>query len=72
MKKQWIVLLVFIIVMSLVGCGVPNPKTTSGAKPASNSGDGVAEITVAGNGGKIERAIREVIVPKFEKNTELR
>ncbi|QNU21642.1 polyamine ABC transporter substrate-binding protein [Geobacillus thermoleovorans] len=67
MKKQWIVLLVFIIVMSLVGCGVPNPKTTSGAKPASNSGDGVAEITVAGNGGKIERAIREVIVPKFEK-----
>jgi putative spermidine/putrescine transport system substrate-binding protein len=65
--KRWILIGLVMVMATLAGCGVPNAKPPGEAKPANKSSDKVTEITVAGNGGKIEKAIREVIAPKFEE-----
>lgn len=70
---------VFTVVFFLSACGAPQPAkpgegassapgdTASGGAPGS-SGEGTS-ITVAANGGKIERAIRDMIAPRFKEQT---
>lgn len=64
---------IFIVLMltALAGCAsAPTPqKPGEGAK--SDEG-GAKELTVAGNGGVIERTIRDVIAPKYEKETGIK
>ncbi|RDE18688.1 ABC transporter substrate-binding protein [Parageobacillus thermoglucosidasius] len=65
--KRWMMTGFLMLIMALAGCGVPDAKPPGESKPAGKPSDNAAEITVAGNGGKIEKAIREVIAPKFEE-----
>jgi putative spermidine/putrescine transport system substrate-binding protein len=68
--------------IALTGCGVPTAKPP-GAAPAANSSSASSsgantstgeakEITVAGNGGKIEKAIRDIVAPKFTEKTGIK
>jgi len=54
----------------LAGCGVPTAQKTGDA-PAGNApaAEGAKQLTIAGNGGKIEKAIRDEIAPKFKEKT---
>ncbi|MBP3040771.1 polyamine ABC transporter substrate-binding protein [Bacillaceae bacterium Marseille-Q3522] len=70
MKKIFIISLIAVIA-ALSGCGVPDAKTP-GDPSQTSSNNKTAEITIAGNGGKIERAIREVIAPKFTEETGIK
>jgi putative spermidine/putrescine transport system substrate-binding protein len=68
--KKFVGLLIVLMLMALVACGAPNPQNKGGSKSASSEDKGGAKsITISGNGGKIEKAIRDVIAPKFEKET---
>ncbi|MFM1653913.1 polyamine ABC transporter substrate-binding protein [Brevibacillus sp. B_LB10_24] len=75
MKK---ILSTFLILgmIALTGCGVPAAKPpgsseTSNPPAASSSGE-AKEITVAGNGGNIEKTIRDVVAPKFTEKTGIK
>lgn len=65
--KRWISIGLAFALAILAGCGVPNAKPPGDAKPSNTSSGSETEITVAANGGKIEKAIREVIGPKFKE-----
>jgi putative spermidine/putrescine transport system substrate-binding protein len=68
MKKMFSVM-VLLMVMFLTACGVPNPSkeasNESGSK--SDSQTETKEITIAANGGKIEKLIRDELGPKFKE-----
>ncbi|TDG00368.1 ABC transporter substrate-binding protein [Paenibacillus piri] len=75
--KKWLSVGLALVLIALTGCGVPAPKSSTDAKPASSSVPAPAssadkEITVAANGGKIEKAIRDVIAPKFKEKTGIK
>ncbi|KIL35473.1 ABC transporter substrate-binding protein [Cohnella kolymensis] len=53
--------------VSVAACGVPNPKASDEAAQTNESEKVSTEITIASNGGKVERAIRDVIAPKFKE-----
>lgn len=75
--KKWLGIGLIFVLTALAGCGVPTPNSSKDANqanppsaapaPASNK-----EITVAANGGKIEKAIRDVIAPKFREETGIK
>lgn len=58
MKKLSIIFLIMLLIV-LSACG----NDSSGSSDSSE----VKEITVAGNGGKIEKVIREIVAPKFKE-----
>ncbi|MEH6940947.1 ABC transporter substrate-binding protein [Bacillus sp. JJ722] len=68
--KKMISVLIIIMLAVISGCGAPTPKKSDGSSEKA-SGD-VNEITVAGNGGVIERAVRDIIGPQFEKDTGIK
>ncbi|MGG0286767.1 polyamine ABC transporter substrate-binding protein [Peribacillus butanolivorans] len=62
--KKILSLLVVLMLAAMSGCA-PTPQKSTGA-----SGEGTTKkITIAGNGGKIEKIIREEIAPKFKEET---
>jgi putative spermidine/putrescine transport system substrate-binding protein len=63
--KRLICICLISVILSFTGCGVPNAKAPGETKPSAS--DGTKEITIAGNGGKIEKAIRDLIAPKFKE-----
>lgn len=69
MQKFITIIAVFLLAI-LTGCGVPTAQkpaeTQTGTAPEQG---GAKQLTVAGNGGKIEKAIRDVIAPKFKEKT---
>jgi putative spermidine/putrescine transport system substrate-binding protein len=69
--KKIISMLVVLMLVALVGCAAPNPQKPANSQTASSKGD-TKSITISGNGGKIEKAIRDVIAPKFEKETGIK
>ncbi|WP_042351047.1 ABC transporter substrate-binding protein [Bacillus massiliigorillae] len=69
MKKMISVLIIMMLAI-ISGCGAPTPKKSEGSSEKA-SGD-VKEITVAGNGGVIERAVRDIVAPQFEKDTGIK
>ncbi|MBB4827027.1 putative spermidine/putrescine transport system substrate-binding protein [Sporosarcina luteola] len=77
MKKRNLLLTVLLgIMLMLAACGTPkvpeaNTSTDNGGGKKAVSGE-VKEITVAGNGGKIEQLIRDEIGPKFTEETGIK
>jgi putative spermidine/putrescine transport system substrate-binding protein len=68
--KKWLSLFVIVMMMALAGCGNPTPQKPGDAKSVSTTEKGGAkQITISGNGGKIEKVIRDIIGPKFKKKT---
>lgn len=69
--RKLITLAAAVSLTVLAGCGVPTAQKPSDA-PASGGSASQSEakqLTVAGNGGKIEKAIRDVIAPKYKEKT---
>ncbi|MDQ0219255.1 extracellular solute-binding protein [Peribacillus cavernae] len=63
-------LIIVLLLAALTGCANPTPQKPGETKQASGSNEGEAkQITIAGNGGKIEKAVRDIIAPKFEEET---
>jgi putative spermidine/putrescine transport system substrate-binding protein len=71
MKKLVSMFIVFMLI-ALVGCAAPNPQKPGQSKTANTEVGGTKSITISGNGGKIEKAIRDVVAPKFEKETGIK
>jgi putative spermidine/putrescine transport system substrate-binding protein len=68
MKKiLTLISIAFLIILS--ACGAPNPQKAGETANTKASEDGEKSITIAGNGGVIERTIRDVIAPKFKEET---
>ncbi|MDQ0860977.1 ABC transporter substrate-binding protein [Bacillus sp. V2I10] len=68
--KKFISLLIVIMLFILSGCGAPTPQKPGKSSQAGGQENvGAKQITIAGNGGVIERAIRDVIAPKFKEET---
>ena len=65
--KKMMSMFVILLLLALAACGNPSPQKPGQSTQAN--GDGVKQITIAGNGGKIEKAIREVIAPKYKEET---
>ncbi|MDR7001890.1 ABC transporter substrate-binding protein [Neobacillus niacini] len=65
--KKILTLISIALLIVLSACGAPNPQKAGGTTKASK--DGEKSITIAGNGGVIEKTIRDVIAPKFKKET---
>jgi putative spermidine/putrescine transport system substrate-binding protein len=68
--QKFISILAVLLLTILVGCGVPTAQkpseTQTGSSPQQSGGK---QLTIAGNGGKIEKAIRDVIAPKYKEKT---
>ncbi|MGM9925572.1 MAG: ABC transporter substrate-binding protein [Bacillus sp. (in: firmicutes)] len=69
--KKVISLLIIMMLAVVAGCGAPTPSKPGETTSEKANGD-TKEITVAGNGGVIERAVRDIIAPKFEKDTGIK
>ena len=68
--KKIISMLIMLLLLTLTACGSPSPQKPGGSTQANGtSKDGVKQITIAGNGGKIEKVIREIIAPKYKEKT---
>ncbi|QGQ45472.1 ABC transporter substrate-binding protein [Metabacillus sediminilitoris] len=68
MKKIITVIsIAFLLVLS--ACGAPTPQKAGETASTKASKDGEKSITIAGNGGVIEKTIRDVIAPKFKEET---
>ena len=65
--KKILSLISIALLIVLSACGAPNPQKAGGTAKAGK--DGEKSITIAGNGGVIEKTIRDVIAPKFKKET---
>ncbi|GAB7054376.1 MULTISPECIES: ABC transporter substrate-binding protein [Paenibacillus] len=75
--KKWLGIGLIFVLTALAGCGVPTPNSSKDANQANPPSAAPApssnkEITVAANGGKIEKAIRDVIAPKFREETGIK
>ncbi|MFM1654167.1 extracellular solute-binding protein [Brevibacillus sp. B_LB10_24] len=68
--KRFVSTLLVFSVAALAGCGVPAPSEPG--KEQKSSGGAAREITVAGNGGVIEKTIRDEIGPKFTEKTGIK
>ncbi|MGG5253578.1 ABC transporter substrate-binding protein [Neobacillus sp. SM06] len=68
--KKIMSLITIMMLFALAACANPTPKKPGEAAKANTaSGSDVKEITVAGNGGVIEKTIRDVLAPKFKEKT---
>ncbi|MFJ8064000.1 ABC transporter substrate-binding protein [Psychrobacillus sp. NPDC096426] len=65
--KKTISIFIIALLALLSGCGNPSPQQPGGAIKSSEGG--AKEITIAGNGGVIEKTIRDVIAPKYKEET---
>ncbi|MGE8207177.1 ABC transporter substrate-binding protein [Heyndrickxia sp. NPDC080065] len=65
--KKLFTFISIILLLALSACGNPTPKKPG--ETAKSSGGGTKTITIAGNGGVIEKAIRDVIAPKYKEET---
>lgn len=75
-KKSLFSILLVIIMVFMAACGSPKAPNTS-SKGSDDGGtvtasSDVKELTVAGNGGKIEQLIRDEIGPKFTEETGIK
>ncbi|CAH0155928.1 Iron uptake protein A1 [Peribacillus sp. Bi96] len=70
--KKVLSLLSIIVLIALAGCGNPTPQKPGETAQTSAGEKGVKKITIAGNGGVIERTIRDEIAPKFEEETGIK
>ncbi|MGE7878827.1 ABC transporter substrate-binding protein [Peribacillus muralis] len=68
MKKIMSIFSIMILI-ALTGCGNPTPQKPGEAVQTNSGEKGEKKITIAGNGGVIESAIRDVIAPKFKEET---
>ena len=61
-----VILVLMVIVLG--ACGVPNPsKEVSKESGSKSDTEAAKEITIAANGGKIEKLIRDDLAPKFKE-----
>lgn len=67
--KKLLALLSIILLISLSACGNPTPKKAGEAGNKKVNGSDAKTITIAGNGGVIEKTIRDVIAPKYKEKT---
>ncbi|MEH7122198.1 ABC transporter substrate-binding protein [Bacillus sp. JJ1773] len=71
--KKIITLISIAFLIILSACGAPTPQkageTASTNESKNESKSGEKSITIAGNGGVIEKTIRDVIAPKFKEET---
>ncbi|MDQ0271785.1 ABC transporter substrate-binding protein [Cytobacillus purgationiresistens] len=67
MKKAITVISIMLLLM-LTACGAPTPQK-AGETASTDKKEDVKTLTVAGNGGVIERTIRDVIAPKYKEKT---
>ncbi len=67
MMKKTISIFIVVLLALLSGCGNPTPQKPGESGGASDGG--AKEIIVAGNGGVIEKTIRDVIAPKYKEET---
>lgn len=76
MRKVLSLVLLAVMILALAACGAPKAPVTNqdaGEKKEESSKSGeVTSITVAGNGGKIEKLIRDEIAPKFTEETGIK
>jgi putative spermidine/putrescine transport system substrate-binding protein len=72
--RKLFAIFVALMLTALAGCASAPTPQKPGEGQASGGGNkgGAKEITVAGNGGVIERTIRDVIAPKYEKETGIK
>jgi putative spermidine/putrescine transport system substrate-binding protein len=76
--KRFVSSLLIMGLATMTGCGVPTAKQPSSSPASSNSTDSkpasgdAKSITIAANGGKIEKAIRDGIGPKFTEKTGIK
>ncbi|MED3563891.1 ABC transporter substrate-binding protein [Bacillus xiapuensis] len=66
--KKILTLISIALLIVLSACGAPNPQKAGGTAAKAGK-DGEKSITIAGNGGVIEKTIRDIIAPKFKKET---
>jgi putative spermidine/putrescine transport system substrate-binding protein len=64
--KRLFSLVIILTMFALTACGAPNPQKPAAGNPGAAS-EGEKQITVAANGGIIEKQIREVVAPKFKE-----
>ncbi|MFJ7730027.1 extracellular solute-binding protein [Neobacillus sp. NPDC097160] len=70
MKKSLSLFVIVLMIAALSACGNPTPQKPGDAKSAASTEKGGAkQITISGNGGKIEKVIRDIIAPKFKEKT---
>ncbi|MBN6188104.1 polyamine ABC transporter substrate-binding protein [Aneurinibacillus sp. BA2021] len=69
--QKFISLFAVLLLAILAGCGVPTAQKAGEAPAAGGAPEkgGAKQLTIAGNGGKIEKAIRDEIAPKFKEKT---
>ncbi|MFJ7470181.1 ABC transporter substrate-binding protein [Peribacillus frigoritolerans] len=67
--KKLMSLLSILVLIALAGCGNPTPQKPGESVQTGAGEKGEKKITIAGNGGVIESAIRDVIAPKFKEET---
>lgn len=67
--KRMCSVIILVMVMMLAACGVPNPskETSKQSDTKSEPQEKTTEITIAANGGKIEKLIRDDLAPKFKE-----
>ena len=67
--KKIIAFISITFLLLLTACGAPSPQKAGETASTNASKDGGKTITIAGNGGVIERTIRDVIAPKYKEET---
>ncbi|MEC1154499.1 extracellular solute-binding protein [Cytobacillus horneckiae] len=67
--KKLIAILSILMLLALTACGAPTPQKAGEQASTENKESGDKTITIAGNGGVIERTIRDVIAPKYKEAT---
>ncbi|WP_423800889.1 extracellular solute-binding protein [Neobacillus sp. SAB-20_R2A] len=68
--KRMFSIVILLMVMMLAACGVPNPSSKETSKESGTKTEPkteTKEITIAANGGKIEKLIRDDLAPKFKE-----
>lgn len=70
MKRAFSLMILVVMVFVFAACSPKAPTTTQGTnEKKEETASDVTSITVAGNGGKIEKIIRDEIGPKFTEET---
>ncbi|WP_284037027.1 extracellular solute-binding protein [Neobacillus sp. 114] len=71
--RKWLSMILVSSLVTLAGCGVPNPKAPAESKSSSATPSSeVKEINIAGGTGVIENFIREEIIPKYQQKTGIK
>lgn len=67
--KKIMSLCIVLLLLAMTACSPSAPKSNQASTSSKESNK---QITIAGNGGKIEKVIREEIAPKFEAETGIK